>query len=221
MQILTISDEIVPTIYSLNIKQRFRDVQLILGCGDLPYYYIEYAVTMLGVPCYYVPGNHDTPEVTHGGQTIEEARGAVDIDGASICHKGLILAGLGGSIRYKSEGGNQYTESEMMQRVWRLAPRLLFNRLRYGRYMDVFISHAPPLGIHNGPDFPHRGFRAFLWLMDRFHPRYFIHGHIHLSYGFDQPIESQYHTTQVINTAGYRLLKLQIPELERNAVGFS
>jgi Icc-related predicted phosphoesterase len=221
MQILTISDEIVPTIYSLNIKQRFRDVQLILGCGDLPYYYIEYAVTMLGVPCYYVPGNHDTPELTHGGQVIEEARGAIDIDGIGICHSGLLLAGLGGSIRYKAEGGNQYTEAEMMQRVWRLVPRLLFNRLRQGRYLDVFISHAPPLGIHNGPDFPHRGFRAFLWLMDRFRPRYLIHGHIHLSYGFDQPVESHYHGTQVINTAGYRLLKLHIPELERSAIGLS
>ena len=52
MQILTISDEIVPAIYSLNVKQRFQGVDFVLCCGDLPYYYIEFVVTMLSVPVF-------------------------------------------------------------------------------------------------------------------------------------------------------------------------
>jgi len=40
---------------------RFGDVELVLSCGDLPYYYLEYIVSMLNVPLLYVHGNHDAP----------------------------------------------------------------------------------------------------------------------------------------------------------------
>lgn len=209
MQILTISDEIVPAIYSLNIKQRFRSVGFILSCGDLPLYYIDFVISMLGVPCFYVFGNHDQPEIQADGNTVSDVRGGVCLEGRSLLNEGLLLGGLGGSLRYKPEGEHMYTESEMMRRAWRMVPRLLYNQLRYGRYLDILITHAPPLGIHNGPDFPHRGFRTFLWFMDRFRPTYLIHGHIHLSYGFDTSVVSTYGATTVINTAGYRLLEVE------------
>lgn len=212
MQILTISDEIVPAVYSLNVRQRFPDVELVLGCGDLPYYYLEFVVTMLGVPCFYIHGNHDTPEVREGGQVVAEAQGALNLEGRLARYAGLSIAGLGGCLRYKLDGDNMYTDAEMMRRVWRLVPSLLLNRLRHGSYLDILITHAPPLGIHNGPDYPHRGFRAFLWLMDRFRPRYLIHGHIHLSYGYSSGVRSEYGATTVINTAGYRLLAVE-PQL--------
>ena len=34
---------------------------------------------------------------------------------------------------------------------------------------------------------------------DRYRPRYFIHGHVHLNYGQDLPRLSSYGDTQVIN----------------------
>ncbi len=208
MQILTISDEVVPSIYSLNVKQRFVGVDLLLGCGDLPIYYLDFVMTTLGVPCYYVWGNHDGPEIQADGVVVDVVRGGVCLEDYSVEYGGLTIAGLGGSLRYKPEGQHLYTQAEMMRRAWRLAPRLFFNRLRYGHYLDILITHAPPHGIHNGPDYPHHGFRAFLWLMDRFRPRYLIHGHIHLSYGYDVATETQYRDTRVINTAGYRLLEI-------------
>lgn len=208
MQILTISDEIVPAIYSLNIKQRFPEVEMVLCCGDLPYYYIEFVVTMLGVPSFYIHGNHDSPELHADGKTIEEARGAINLEGRMVRCGGLSIAGLGGSLRYRPDGTNMYTDAEMMRRVWRLVPSMLFNFYRYGSYLDILITHAPPLGIHNGPDYPHRGFKAFLWLMDRFRPRYLVHGHIHLSYGYDSGVVSSYGDTTVINTAGFRLMEV-------------
>ncbi|HEU4323493.1 MAG TPA: metallophosphoesterase [Roseiflexaceae bacterium] len=209
MQFLTVSDEVVPAIYSLNVQERFRDIDCVLGCGDLPYYYLDFIVTMLGVPCFYIQGNHDGAEHTEGGQVIEEPQGCVSLEGRTVVHEGLILAGLGGSIRYNGESGAQYTETEMMFRVWRLTPRLLLNRRRYGRYVDILLTHAPPLGIHNGPDRPHRGFQAFRHFMDRFRPRYLIHGHIHRSYGFSAVTETSYNQTLVINTAGYRRLTVE------------
>lgn len=208
MLFLTVSDEVVPAIYSLNIKERFRGIDCVLGCGDLPPYYLEFIVTMLGKPCFYVHGNHNDVEYTEGGEELHAPRGCVLIEGRSVLHEGLLLAGLGGSIRYNQESSQQYTETQMLVRLWALAPRLMLNRLRYGRYLDVMLTHAPPLGIHNGPDYPHRGFRAFLTLMDYFAPRYLIHGHIHRSYGFSAVTETRYKQTQVLNTAGYRLLEI-------------
>jgi Icc-related predicted phosphoesterase len=213
MRFLTVSDEIVPAIYSLNIKERFAQVDCVLGCGDLPYYYLEFIVTMLARPCFFVYGNHDTTEASENGQTLTEPRGCVSLEGRSVAHEGIILAGLGGSLRYNSEPGPQYTESEMMLRMWRLTPRLLLNKRRYGRYLDVLLTHAPPLGIHNGPDRPHHGFEAFLRFMERFKPQYLIHGHIHKSYGFSLVTETRYQQTTVINTAGYRLLTIEAPAL--------
>lgn len=218
MQILTISDEIVPAIYSLNIKQRFGHVDFVLSCGDLPLYYIEFVVTMLGVPCFYIWGNHDGPEIQQDGEQVTEARGAINLEGRSVCHNGLLIAGLGGCLRYKPDGENMYTDAEMMRRVYLLMPRLMLNKLRHGRHLDILITHAPPLGIHNGPDYPHRGFKAFLWLMERARPRYLIHGHIHLSYGFDSGVETVWGDTTVINTAGYRLLEIR-PSQQMRATG--
>ncbi|PDV98716.1 metallophosphoesterase [Candidatus Chloroploca asiatica] len=208
MQILTISDEVVPTIYSLNIKQRFPAIDFVLSCGDLPYYYIEFVMTMLSVPCFYVYGNHDGSQFLETGEELTAPRGAISVEGRGMRHGGLSIAGLGGSLRYKLDGYHMYTDAEMMRRAWRLVPWMLLNNYRYGSYLDILITHAPPLDIHNGPDYPHRGFQTFLWLMDRFRPRYLIHGHIHLSYGYTSTTETRYGDTMVINTAGYGLLEL-------------
>ena len=208
MQFLTVSDEVVPAIYSLNIKERFQSIQAILGCGDLPPYYLEFIVTMLAKPCFYVDGNHNGVEYTAAGEELHAPRGCVLIEGTSVAYDGLLITGLGGSIRYNNESGAQYTETQMLARVWALAPRLLINRMRHGRYLDILLTHAPPLGIHNGPDYPHRGFRAFLTFMDYFQPRFLIHGHIHRSYGFSAVTETRYKQTMVLNTAGYRLLTI-------------
>jgi Icc-related predicted phosphoesterase len=214
MQFLTVSDEVVPAIYSLNIKDRFRGIQAVLGCGDLPPYYLEFIVTMLAIPGFYVHGNHNGVEYTEGGEVLRAPRGCTLVDGRSVYHDGLLIAGLGGSIRYNNEPGAQYTESQMLARVWALAPRLLINRIRYGRAVDVMLTHAPPLGIHNGPDYPHRGFQALLTFMDYFQPRYLIHGHIHRSYGFSAVTETRYKQTMVLNTAGYRLLSVEAPPVD-------
>lgn len=214
MHVLTVSDEIAPLVYSLSIKQRFNDVRLVLSCGDLPYSYLDFVVTMLGTPCVYVRGNHDGPEHTHDGLTLEDALGCVCAEDRCPYTSGLLIAGLGGSMRYNPNAHNQYTERAMTLRAWRLVPRLLFNRLRYGRYLDILLTHAPPLGIHDGSDLPHRGFRTFLHLMDRFAPRYLIHGHIHRSYDWKADTETRYGHTQVINTAGYRLLDIAPPTPE-------
>ena len=79
-----------------------------------------------------------------------------------------------------------------------LIPHLLYNKMRYGRYLDILITHAPPRGLGDGEDLCHRGFNCFLWFMEKFHPKYLLHGHVHLIDMNDQRIR-RYKDTQVIN----------------------
>jgi len=121
------------------------------------------------------------------------------IDGKVVYSRknNLLIAGLGGSIRYNA-GGNQFTDREMMLRILRMAPRLIWNRIRHGRYLDILVTHAPPLGINDDVDPCHTGFKAFLWFMDWFKPKYLLHGHVHMI-DLNAPREIPYRSTKVIN----------------------
>jgi DNA repair exonuclease SbcCD nuclease subunit len=205
VKILAVSDRVVESMYGPQIRERFGDVDMVLSCGDVPYYYLEYIVSMLDVPCLFVHGNHDRPEYASDGRTITEPSGWVNLDGRVVSVGGVLLGGLEGSIRYKPRAPYQYTENEMVVKAWRLVPAFLMNRVRYGRSLDVLVTHAPPLGIHDGADWPHRGFKVFLRLMARFRPRYLLHGHRHI-YGTDT-WRTRYLGTEVINVYPYRVIE--------------
>ncbi len=206
MKILALSDQVVDSIYSPEVRERFADVDLLLSCGDLPYSYLEYVVTMLGVPAFYVHGNHDQPEDLGWGELLLGPRGWVDLDGRTARVGSLLLAGLEGALRYRPNAPFQYSEREMRWKVARLLPALLLNRLRYGRYLDILITHAPPLGIHNDTDPPHRGFAVLRWLMEHFRPRYLLHGHKHVYK--PQSTRTRYHKTMVVNVYPFTVLEL-------------
>ena len=196
-KILALSDRIVDKIYSTGVRERFSDVDLLLSCGDLPYSYLEYVVTMLSVPAFYVHGNHDRPEYVGENGLLEEPGGWTNIDGRVVQVGSLLIAGLEGSPRYQPRGKYQYTETEFRQKVLRLVPWLLVNRAFHGRYLDILITHAPPRGIHDGDDLTHRGFAALRWLLDRFPPRYLLHGHKHVYR--PQATRTRYRGTVVVN----------------------
>jgi Icc-related predicted phosphoesterase len=205
MKILTISDKVVESIYSPDIKQRFGDVELVLACGDLPPYYLEFIVSVLNAPLLYVFGNHDQGIYTSNGQFKHEPLGGINLDERVVKVKGLLIGGLEGSMRYSGRGSHQYTEQDMRWKALRMAPALWWNRLRHGRFLDILITHAPPYGIHDGTDLCHTGFKTFLRMMDTYRPRYLIHGHQHV-YSPHTTIRTTYHRTQVINTYGYQVI---------------
>jgi len=82
----------------------------------------------------------------------------------------------------------------------------VMNRIRYGRYLDIFVSHAPPWKINDADDLPHRGIKAFVWLIQTFKPAYHLHGHVHI-YRQDIPRMNQVGATWVINTCGYQIIE--------------
>ena len=205
MKILAISDQVVDSLYTVSVKDRFGDVDLIVGCGDLPYYYLEFLVTVLNQPLYFVYGNHDKSfEYTASGTRRITPAGCVPLGGRAIVFNGLILAGLDGSIRYNNEGQYQFTQAEMDRKALRLALRLLLNRLHYGRWLDILVTHSPPFGVGDGPDTAHIGFRALNTLIHRFKPHYLLHGHQHVYRGLKPG--TQVASTRVLNVFPYRVI---------------
>lgn len=211
VKILAVADKVVELVYGPNIRKYFGDVDMVLACGDLPYEYLEYIVTMLDVPVYFVHGNHDR-QWTQTMRGLEPAYpgGCLNLHRQVIQHKGLLIAGLEGSQRYKP-GPYQYTDWQFSWRIRSLWPRLLLNRLRTGRYLDILVTHAPPFGINDQPDLCHRGFTSLRRFIECFKPRYLIHGHTHL-YGHNQPWRSVYRETEVLNAFGYRVLEISVPQ---------
>lgn len=218
MKILCVADHVDPLVYSTSIKERFGDVDLVIGAGDLPMEYLGFIASSLNKPVVFVFGNHNLKEFHHFARrrSVAIERGSLDGEirnyfGSTYAGdrvvkvNGLLIAGLGGSMRY-NHGLNQFTESQMYRRMVRLLPRLLWNRVVHGRYLDILLTHAAPRGIGDREDLCHVGFNAFLWFMRRFKPRYLLHGHIHL-YDLNANRTTKFDSTQVINVYDHYLLE--------------
>jgi len=213
MRTLVISDKVEPILYSAAIKRHVGEIDLLLSCGDIPFYYLEFVVSMLNRPAFYVFGNHGREVEYQSGKGDTWVRktkpmGAMDLHMQTAKEGDLLLAGLEGSMRYNRASRFQYTDTEMWGNVAKLAPALLYNRMRYGRYLDVLVAHSPPYGIQDKPDLPHTGFKSFRYLMQIFKPRYLLHGHIHI-YRRDEVTRTQFQQTEVINVYPYRILDLE------------
>jgi Icc-related predicted phosphoesterase len=205
MKILVVSDKVNHYLYSEGIKQCCKEVNFILSCGDLPFDYLEYIVTMLNKPLFYVFGNHDTYLMHHHNQIQTNPHGCDNIHQKIVQYQGVIIAGLQGSMRYNHKL-YQYSEWEMQRQIWRMYPRFHWNEWRHKRALDILVTHASPFGIHDGTDRCHQGFKSFNKLMQRFKPRYLIHGHTHAD--VYPSATFRFGETEVISIFGYKILEI-------------
>ena len=187
MRILAISDEESRYLWDFFEKSKLEGIDLIISCGDLDPRYLSFLATFTTAPVLYVHGNHDD----RYNKIPPDA--CISIEDKIYVHEGVRILGLGGSMRY-SEGEHQYTEWEMKVRTWKL-----WFQLKRKKGFDILVTHAPALELNDGKDLPHRGFRTFLELIEKYHPKYFIHGHVHLSYGRKHPRYDKLGGTHVIN----------------------
>ena len=212
MRILAIADEVSPFIYSANFPKNLPSFDMVLSAGDIPGYLLEFVATRLtNTQPVYVLGNHreeyvrrDDPETA---QQVSLPGGCINAHERVLEVGGVLIAGIEGSPRYRP-GPHQYTELQMRLMTQKLTPRLLYNQLRYGRAVDILLTHAAPRGPHEGADYPHRGVGAFNSFDDRWKPKLHIHGHVHLS-GANAPRE--YVTdagVRVVNAFGFTVLEL-------------
>jgi len=194
VRLLAVSDEVESQLLDERTVEAQGRVDLVIGCGDLPADYLDALATVYAAPLVFVRGNHEPPG--RQGDYPQEA----EIDGRMVKERGLLIAGLEGSIRY-SDGAHQYTERQMMAKV-----RALRLRLRL-RHPDILITHGPPAGINEGTDAPHRGLVAVRRAVEWMRPRLLLHGHVH-PYGREIIREGRLGETRVINVVGHRLIEL-------------
>ena len=221
MKILCVSDHVDSLVYSNSIKDRFKDIDLVLGAGDLELEYYGFIVSSLNVPLCFVFGNHNLKRLKNyrreyrtspdweSPYSLPQTFGSTYVGGKVIKVKGLLIAGLGGSMKYNA-GPNQFSNTGMMLYSLRLLPRLLLNRIMYGRYLDILLTHAPPQGIHDREDPCHRGFRFFRRFITIFKPRYLVHGHVHL-YDVNASRETMVEQTRVVNAYDHKVIEIEVP----------
>ncbi len=199
---LSVSDRIESQLLERQTIEQYKDIDLILCCGDLPYHYIESLFQAYEVPVLFVRGNHDHA-IEYGKKGPQSGPwGAIDLHKRVVVLNNLIFAGFEGSLRYR-EGPFMYTQFEMWTNILGMIPQLLWNKLIHGRFVDVVLTHSPPWDIHDQDTHIHRGFKAFRWFIKTFKPAYLYHGHIHV-YTEDQQRESIFEKTKIINTFGHR-----------------
>ena len=201
MRILVVADEECKYFWDYYQPGRLKEYDLILSCGDLKPEYLSFLVTMGRAPVLYVHGNHDT---------IYERRppeGCISVEDTIYKYGDLRIMGLGGSRKY-SGGPHQYTERQMRWRIQKMWFKLLWNK-----GVDIVLTHAPVRDYGDDDDLPHRGFEAFWKLLEKHHPRYLLHGHVHMNYGHDRPRIVQYGETDLIN--GYERYVLDLPGYDK------
>lgn len=195
MKILLLADTEDPALWDYFSPDRVKGYDLILAAGDLKAEYLTFLVTMSNLPVFYVHGNHNAAYDHYPPEGCE------CIDDRLVTYRGLRILGLGGSARYSREP-YQYTEREMRRRI---------ARLRFAvwktRGVDIVLTHCPPKGYGDADDYAHRGFEAFLPMLDRWKPKALVHGHVHMTYG-DIKRELPYRETRIINA--YQRYTLEI-----------
>ena len=206
MRILVIADEESSYLWDHFDKSKLEGVDLIISCGDLHPHYLSFLATFTSAPVVYVHGNHDAKyeQVPPEGCTC--------IDDTIFTYNGIRILGLGGSMRYRP-GPHQYTEKEMRKRVKKLRFKLFFHR-----GFDILVTHAPAYQLNDGRDLPHQGFKTFIDLIEKYHPKYFLHGHVHMSYGRDHKRFDIYQNTQVNN--GYERFIFEFEDDEPSPLKF-
>jgi len=197
VKILAVSDAECAALWEYYTPGRLSEYDLIIACGDLRSDYLSFLVTMARCPVLYVHGNHDT------GYEKFPPEGCDCIDDGIVVYRGIRIMGLGG-CRWYHEGPHQYTEAQMRRRI---------RRLRFPLWrtkgIDILVTHAPPAGIGDGQDAAHKGFQAFLPFLEKYRPRYLLHGHVHPR-GVAPQREHICGDTQVINV--YERCTLEIPD---------
>lgn len=196
VRMLAIADEVDPLLSDARLRSLSPDV--IVSAGDLPWDHLEHVVALMGVPAFFVPGNHE-PAAAAGPSAAPH--GMRSLDGAVVEVAGLRLAGLGGCVRY-NDGPHQHTQAEYD----RLANDLCVAAEDVGP-VDVLVTHAPPLGLGDGPDPSHLGIAALQALIDRLRPTWHLHGHLH-PHGMHKPDRSLGLTT-IRNVIPWSLIEIE------------
>jgi Icc-related predicted phosphoesterase len=159
-------------------------VDLLISCGDL----LDASIIRTATRCkckqiLAVKGNHDS-SATFPSPII-------DLHLRTFEFNGLQFGGFCGSWKYKPRGNYLFEQSEVE------------SALASFPKVDVFVAHNSPVQIHDKDDDVHTGFVSFRSYIQKYQPKFFIHGHQHVSK------ETSVGSTRVIGIYGARNLVIE------------
>ncbi len=187
MRILALADKESKNYWDYYQPGKLEGIDIIISCGDLDPRFLSFLATFTHAPVLYVHGNHDDKY-----ERIPPD-GCISIEDKIYLYEGVRILGLGGSMKYKP-GSHQYTDRQMDMRV-----RKLSWQIRKNKGFDILVTHSPAYEVGDGEDLPHRGFKVFRELLDKYSPKYFLHGHVHMTYGREYKRHRTYKDTLIIN----------------------
>jgi Icc-related predicted phosphoesterase len=156
---------------------------LLISCGDLPDEMIMRAAKRCACKqILAVKGNHDS------GAPFPAP--IIDLHLKTHNFQGTVFGGFCGSWKYKPRGHYLFEQFEVEAALQKF-PRV-----------DVFVAHNSPAQIHDRDDDVHHGFTAFSSYIHKHKPRYFLHGHQHVTK------ETTLGSTRVIGSYGFRSMVL-------------
>ncbi len=166
------------------LKAPVMPADVLVSLGDMP----DLAIQQIALRCrcqqvLAVKGNHDSsrpfkPPIR-------------DMHLQTFTLDGVTFGGFCGSWKYKPKG-NYLFEQDEAERLLATFPAV-----------DVFIAHNAPRLVHDRDDEVHIGFSAFGNYIARHQPRYFFHGHTHVS------PETRLGATRVIGVLGQQRFDLE------------
>ncbi|WP_305152137.1 metallophosphoesterase [uncultured Dubosiella sp.] len=199
LRILVLSDEPCKLLWEYYRPETFKGIDLIISCGDLPADYLTFIATVFRGPVLYVHGNHDAK------YDQKPPEGCICIEDEIYTYKGVRILGLGGSHKYNGTRW-QFTQKEMTKRVRRLWYPLFRNK-----GFDILVTHSPAFGVQDGKDWAHQGFRVFNELIEKYQPKLFLYGHVHLNYG-DHARECRIGNTLCVNGFERYVIDYKMPQ---------
>lgn len=202
LKIMVLTDHESKLLYDYYDPERMKDIDLIISCGDLAPEYLSFFATLCHAPVLYVRGNHDNK------YEKRPPEGCICIEDSIFNFQGIRILGLGGSMRYIPHAPNQYSEREMKRRV----RKLRFKLLRHKGF-DILVAHAPAYQVNDMEDLPHRGFQTFRTLMEKYKPKFFLHGHVHANYGRNFKRKDTFLETTVINAYDFYVVEYPITQI--------
>ena len=79
-------------------------------------------------------------------------------------------------------------------------------------FMVDLLTHSPAAGLNDGNDRAHKGFACFNDLLEEYQPKWFVHGHVHLSYNANLPRVCTHGQTTVINATERYTFEIPDPD---------
>lgn len=159
LKLLIISDTHEHMFIDPNLHLLSEPVDACLLLGDISPKELKYIKETVKAPIYGVLGNHN--EFYN-----YEKNGIENIHGKVVEVKGVRIAGIQGSIKYKNANMPLYTDEESVD---------IANSMEAA---DILISHDSPKYLHGRHNIAHSGLQGITHYIEK-HNALNIHGHYH------------------------------------------